>query len=58
MTGVIFIKRGVNEVDADEVVLFVEGVNLGFAELMAAIQGVRPKGYEFFESWVCQEEVF
>jgi hypothetical protein len=59
MTGVSFIKWGVDESDADEVVLFVEGVDLGFAELMAAVGDRRPKGYQFFDSWVCdQEEVF
>jgi hypothetical protein len=59
MTGVSFIKWSADEMDADEFVLFVEGVNLGFAELMAAVADRRPKGYKFFDSWVCdQEEVF
>jgi hypothetical protein len=58
MTGVSFIKRGEDIVDADEVVLFVEGVDLGFAELMAAISSRRPKGYVFYTSWVCTGEEF
>lgn len=64
MTGVSFIKRSVDEMDADEVdaddvVLFLEGVDdFGFAELMTAVEDRRPNGYEFFESWVCTGEEF
>jgi hypothetical protein len=53
MTGVSFIKRGKDEVESDEIVLFVDGAGLSFAELMLAIRDVRPAGYEFYTSWNC-----
>jgi hypothetical protein len=57
MIGVSFIKRGADPVDSEEFVLFVEApAEVGFAELLELVRGCRPKGCEFYSSWVCETQ--